>query len=455
MKLVKILLLLFIASFVYAEDVTIDQAIDIAIQNSPKVKYYREQVSQAKDTVGLAYAYLNPTLTGDIDYIFQNAKKKNYDSVTASRTSETGVTLRMPIDIGGQTHTLIQGAKSMYSSSELGLNNGLFDVIKEVKQDYLMCLLYRENINTAKSALALSEDYLDKVKKEVEAGTKAKFDITRQEYDLAERKTRLITAQNNYDEMINTFNLSLGLENNFVTPISLENVNIASINDLQIDFLQIAFENRTDLKKALQDLETAKLALVNQKKSNNPTLDVHARYAYMIENQLNYDSRNNWEAGADLTVPFFDGGIQSANVKIYQSKVDEQQNVVNDTKQNIINGVMNSKLSATSSLSKVDQCLSGVVLAKEAYDIAKLRYEQNLGTYLDVSTALDSLVQAQDALSTSKYTYAISMVTLEREIGATEKIDEYTNAIIIDVVNKKKAEKKATKETAKGDTNEK
>lgn len=460
MKLtLKILVLLVIASFLYAEDVNIDQSIEIAIKNSPTVKTYTEQVAQAKHTIGLANAYLNPTINGDANYKFMNKTEIEGVPYGADRTSTVGVDVSMPIDIGGQLHVYQKGAKSMYNSSEFALNNAIIEVIENVKTNYLMCLLYRENINTAKSALALSEDYLKKVKAEVEAGTKAKFDITRQEYEVESRKTKLIQAQNDYDESINTFNLSLGLDKDFVTPISLDDLNLANIKDIQLDLIKIAYENRSDLRGAMQDLETAKISLLSQKKTNNPSLSINAGYDYLLENRMGYDNRNTWSAGANFSVPIFDGGIQAANTKIYESKVKAQETVVESKKDTIVNGVLNAKLSALSNLSKIDSCNSGVNLAKESYDIAKLRYEQNLGTYLDVSSALDGLVSAQDALASSKYNYAISLVQLEREMGVTDKVDDYTNAIILDVT-KKKDTKKETKqevkeETTKGDNNEK
>ena len=435
MKLgLKVLLLIMVASVIYAnEPVNLDQAIDIALKNSPTIKVYREQVMQAGHTINLANAYYNPNLSGNVGYTRRGPKVETGGIVTSpSELSDAGVTVTMPIDIGGTMALLVKGSKVQYKSGEYALATSVFDLIKNVKTNYLYCLLYKENLDTAQSALNLSKDYLTKVKQEVEVGTKAHFDITRQEYDVATRENALVSAKGNYDQMINNFNYVLGKNDNFVTPIELVNLNVTNVENIDADLVNIAYDNRPELKKANEDLEVLKLSVLKEKKTNNPSLNLVGNYDYLLVNQTESD-RDSWSATANLSIPIFDGGIQKQNTKIAESKVDAQNSQIEATKQGITTGVLNAKIAVLTSKEQIDTCESAVKLAKESYEIAKIRYEQNLGTHLDVSDALDSLVSAQNSLSAAKFSYAVNMCALEREIATTSNAYEYTDTIVNEI----------------------
>ena len=444
MKLgLKILVLLALISSVYAlEPVNMDQSIDIALENAPSVKIYTESLTQAKKTISLANSYYNPTVKGAVAYTERGPKVETEGIVTSpSRLSDAQVTVTFPIDIGDTMGTYVKGSKSLYKSSEIGLTTTILDLIKNVKTSYLQCLLYEENVATAKSAEKLSEDYLTKINQEVEAGVKAKFDITRQEYDLSTRKNAVINAEGVYSQTVNTFNYILGKESDFVYPTQVSDLNVANVN-MDDDLLQIAFENRPELKKAYQDLETANLSVLAEKKVNNPSLALVGNVDKLLVNQT--ESKNtSWSATANLSIPIFDGGIQKYNAEIAQSKADAQKEQIEAIKQSIITGVLNAKLACETAKAQILTCESAVKLAQEAYEISQVRYEENLGTYLDVSDSLDQLVAAQNALSVAKYSYAISLVALEREIATTLKVNDYANSIIEDVNKKPVKIKKA------------
>lgn len=442
MKLrLKILLFLFLAavSCVYGqEQVNLDQAIEIAIKNSPTIKVYKEQVMQAKGNIRLADAALNPTISGSVDYTRKGPKIEQSGVVLSpDQTSNGGVTVAMPIDIGGVYSLAQKGAKYLYNSSEYDLLTGVYELVYNVKIAYLNVLLCKENIETAQSGLNLSKEYLAKVKNEVEAGTKAKFDITRQEYDLATRQNMLTDAECEYNIAINNFNNVLGKEKDFVVPADVENVDFANVSDLNADLISVAYGNRTELMKALKDKEVAKLYLVYAKKAKNPALNIAGNYTHLFINQTE-TKRDQWSAGANLSIPIFDGGNQDANVKINESKVSASEKNVDLVRQGIVTGVNNAKLSVNTASSQIITCESGLKLAQEAYDISKLRYESNLGTYLDVLESLNSLISAKNSLTNAKYSHAMNLCALERQIATTEKVYEYANSLFEDVNAKEK-----------------
>jgi len=435
----KLVFLLLMVSPIFAavgdSSINMDEAIKTALENAPVIKIYKEQVLSSKYNVNLSKTSYNPTIDTSVNYGMlgpsSSIKIDGKDfSLSPSKQSTAAVGVTIPIDIGGQIKKSVDINKSAYNSTKFSLEVALSDLIKNVKTSYLQCLLYEENIVTAKSALALSEEYLAKVKNEVEVGTKPKFDITRQEYDVATRKNTLVAAEGNYKQVINNFNYVLGLENSYVTPTAVNpETAIDSVNAKNNDLLGLAFNNRGEIKKLEQDIETAKYNVDYQKMANNPKLGVSANFNQYILTE-GKTSSYAWNTTATVSFPLWDGGVSKEKINVAKSQYNLADLELKNTKQGIVNDVLNSQLAVNTSLEQINTAKSALKLAEESLDIAKLRYEQSLGTYLDVSSALDQLVAAKNALTNAKYSYAINMCILERAVSTQPKIEEYTNIIL-------------------------
>ncbi|MBC7902344.1 MAG: TolC family protein, partial [Gemmatimonadaceae bacterium] len=107
--------------------------------------------------------------------------------------------------------------------------------------------------------------------------------------------------------------------------------------------------------------------------------------------------------GVKLSVPIFDGFAKDARVK--KAKLELQQTLydIENTTQTIDNEVEQARVTIRSSLLTMDLQKRNAALAERVYNTEKIKYEQGLGSNLEV-------INAQAALKTAQINYYASLI---------------------------------------------
>lgn len=428
----------------YAQDISVsdtdkvvmlDEALIISVQNSPLL------MSGLMDTVLVKYklnearkAY-NPTIMGTAAYNKTGPKKTSeVDGKTVQTVADeqgylnAGITWNL--DVNGQIKRAVLMQSESYNASKYSFATSLSDLINNVKAAFFSCLMKKDNLKTAQSALAISEENLKNVSLEVEVGNKPKFDMTRQEYDVTVRKNAVVTAENNFATALNNFNLLLGLDKRVYIPAdtSPDSVNISGVDMNNEKMIDIALTNRTELKQLEKAMSASKTNIDYAKGLNYPSVQLTGAYKQnLVQRDLNGD--DSWNAMLGVSIPIWQGGVVDEKVNQAKTSYEQMGYNYNSQKQNIITSVLNSELNLKSSGELITVAMKSIELAKENLKIANLRYEQEVGTYLDVSTALDQLVQAENDYTNARYSYAINVYNLERQIGKQPELPKFMELI--------------------------
>jgi outer membrane protein len=72
-----------------------------------------------------------------------------------------------------------------------------------------------------------------------------------------------------------------------------------------------------------------------------------------------------------------------------------------------------------------ETALAGLALARESLRLAGLRYDEQAGILLDVTTAQAELTRAEGAVVTARYQYLTAVAALQRALG-TDDLDAST-----------------------------
>ena len=407
-------------------------ALITAIENSPILMSSKIDTETAKHKLSEAKTAYNPVIGASVNLI-QSGPKSVYEvegeEVQLSPTSQGIVTgnLAWIVDVNGQIKRSVKIQSDVYDASKYAFEASLADLIFNVQSSYFSCLLAKENLNTAESAMKTSVDNLKNIIAEVEEGTKPGFDQTRQEYDVTIRQNAVVNALSNYKQSINNFNFTLGyIDKSLVVPegTSVDNIKFDVSNDL----IDKAFTNRSELKQLSKLSEASKIAVSYAQGANYPSLQLTGSYSKnFISTEIT--GTHNWQAMANINIPIWSGGVVDKKIKQAKSEHEKSLYSIELQKQVIMTSVKNAVLDLLSLKELILTTQKGVELAKENYDIAYTRYEQQLGTYLDVSTALDQLVKAENDYISARYSYAISVFYLERQAGTQADMDAFMNLI--------------------------
>ncbi|WP_417068686.1 efflux transporter outer membrane subunit [Niveibacterium terrae] len=128
--------------------------------------------------------------------------------------------------------------------------------------------------------------------------------------------------------------------------------------------------------------------------------------------------------GPAISLPIFNGGRLKAQVKGRRADYDEAVANYEATVTEALHEVADSAVSWRALAGQLDRCQAAVAAAREAWQIARNRYDGGLSNYLDVLTAEDALLASQRQLSDLQSRAFSIDVAMARALGGGFRSDK-------------------------------
>ena len=167
------------------------------------------------------------------------------------------------------------------------------------------------------------------------------------------------------------------------------------------------------------------LDLKRYKMSYAPSLVGYGLVAEQFQkNQLDFN-KNNWFPfayfGATLSVPIFDG-LQK-NWRVQQAKINllKTQNSFTQLKQSIDFEVQSATVNYKNALVSLQTQKKNIALAQNVYDVTKKKYEQGIGSSLDMNTTENDLHTSETNYFNSLYDLIIAKIDYQKATGTLIK----------------------------------
>lgn len=158
------------------------------------------------------------------------------------------------------------------------------------------------------------------------------------------------------------------------------------------------------------------------KKEYIPTASLTANYAQnQYTNKFDLGQKNTWfpasYLGLSINIPIFDGFYKDANVKQAKLRLRQTMNNVDSLKNRIDNDVKTAQLRFAASLSTLDFQKKNMDLSEKVYQQTRKKYDQGLGSNLEITTALSDQKTAQANYFNALYNAVIARVDYLTAIG--------------------------------------
>lgn len=213
----KLLLLLALVGFVFAEEKDLSFFINKALENNLELKAERNKVKSYEYEYKSARGMLFPTLKisetytktdvpgyvlfGKLNqeritqYDFIPDKLNNPDSLS---NFETNLSLQIPIWMGGKLQAYKNMAKYRWEAESFNYQRKEEEVILKVYEAYANAVLAKEYVRVAQQAVREAEEHLKLAKKAYEVGTALFADVLRAKVHHAKALENLERAKNDY-----------------------------------------------------------------------------------------------------------------------------------------------------------------------------------------------------------------------------------------------------------------
>jgi outer membrane protein len=257
-------------------------------------------------------------------------------------------------------------------------------------------------------------------------GFAEKIDVDRLEVSY----NNLVTEKEKTLRLVEISELALKFQMGYELRASIELTdNLTKIEngeDLQnVNSDKIDPSNRPEYMVLESQQKLNELDLKRYRMSYAPTLVGYGLLAEQFQkSQLDFN-KNNWFPfgyfGATLNVPIFDG-LQK-NWRVQQAKVNllKTQNTFTQLKQSIDFEIQSATANYKNALTSLQTQKKNIALAQNVYAVTKKKYEQGIGSSLDMNTTENDLRTSETNYFNSLYDLVIAKIDYQKATGTLIK----------------------------------
>ena len=434
--------------------------IELALQNSPKIKKARYNYGLSKGNLGIAKSGYFPTLGVGTGYNVSESRTNRNN--TSSNIYSAEASINQLIWNFGKTNANIK----MYNFDRIAtlydFEDIVLDTIFTVKINYYGVLAAKATVDVNRANVQINERNYQRTKAYFDEGIKSKIDLVNAEVYLSDSKVTLVNSEKLYQNALVKLNNSMyiafapeyeientetfNFSNNYA-PVNLEKIDekkdlsnlpkevgnafltskVEKINVLENykfepfpytfeQAVNLAYKNRPDLKSFDATLNAVKEALKYTKREYLPEISASAGYGYRDK----YNA-NSFNVGVNLSSSV---NIKGQKHKIDNAKIQVQmaENEIELAKQDIYFEVQDLYINMVQLEKQIPLLAVKVKQTLENFELADGRYAVGLGDYIELQDAKVNYNNAQVNYVQTVYNYNVARANLEKAIALPQSV---------------------------------
>ena len=356
------------------------------------------------------------------------------------------INLANKIDLTGQVRTAVNQAKLQSEADEYQVKQIRNERILRTRSIYYNLLRARHQVQVAEASL---RDALLQQTTAVNlnaGGVGQKIDVLR-------ANTQVATAQQNRFQALNAEGIAQANFNDLVgqplnTPVFLEDIPgavvgntvvpspavgapaetqplfqapVAEVNAIDVNSsLATAIATRPEILAAETLVRANSLGIKLAHAALEPSLQLSAAGNYFPTTSFQMPRQRTAEITASIVLPLYDGGATRARVAQAKLREENAQTSLESRKADVALDVRQSYLNLLTAANQITAANSALEQAIAARQLAQIRYEGQVGLYLEVTDAEAALVAAQNSQVNAVYNYLIARAQFYNALGTPE-----------------------------------
>jgi cobalt-zinc-cadmium efflux system outer membrane protein len=388
--------------------ITLDDAIKLALAHNPTLKASRSQIPQSKAEEITANLRPNPVLSWDSQFIpIFNPGQISADYFNNQAQFDLGVGYLL--ERGKKRQHRLQAAKDQTAVTEAQVNDAERVLIFNVAQQYISVLLAESNLAFANDALKSYQQTVNISEQRYKSGDISEDDFLKIKIQLLQfqtdvsaavlaRNQALATLRQNigYDAVARDFDVDGQLE---YQPMTL------SLDDLKAS----ALRSRPDVVAAQKGIALAQSQYGLQKANGKRDLSTSFNYSHVA-------GLNTGAFFFNMQIPIFDRN--QGEIKRSQYAIVQSQDSSRAAEETALTDVTNAYEAVRNADDVVKLYTSGYLdQAKESRDISEYAYRSGAASLLDLLDAERSYRGTELAYRQSLATYMIAVEQLRQAVG--------------------------------------
>lgn len=400
--------------------ITLDQAQEVALRNHPRIASATATAEASRSVVKEVRAAYFPTLSGNVTGV--GAEHGSAVSAGALTTSSlfsrgsTGFQASQLVTDFGRTSSLAASAKLRSASQDQDVTYTRAQVAIEVRDAYFAELAAESVLQVAQATLDLRRLTLRQVSALAQSALRSTVDVSFAQVNVSQAELDLFRAQSAAKASHARLSGAMGIQGDESFRIADEPLP-AALNPNVDDLVAQALRERPDLAALRLNEEALNRFAEAEKRLRNPsvTAGVTAGVAPIRDDRL---EETYGAAGVNINIPVLNGGLFRARHEEALQHATAATKDVDALSVQIARDVRIAWLAANDAFQRIGVTARLVAEAAESLRLAQARYDNALGSIVELNQAQLNQTTAQITAASAKYEYLSRRAELDYEIGA-------------------------------------
>lgn len=435
-----------VTAFGQNRQITLDEAIEIALENNYQLKQAENNLQLAEKTLTSEYMDFLPSVNASMSgsrttgqqFIFDRFNEGLDPFVDITSQSISGrFSASVPLFEGFNNINTLRASQEEKLSREESLQRARENVIFNTASRYLQVLLDMQLLEIAEENLVTSQRQLEQVEAQVEVGSRPNVDLFNQEAQVASDELTVTQRENSLNMskllLIRQLQIDPTQEYEFVIPDLPEQI-AADLSSYELrELLDSAMNNRSDIRSEIADIESLRYRLKIAKGSLFPTLSASASLSSRYSDQYSlagqdvsfsdqfFDQQVNRSFGLSFSLPIFNNWNRMLNIQSSQVQLKNAELSLENSQLQVIQEVTQAYNDYQSYMQEYESSEKSLIANERAFESQQERYNVGASTLIELSQAQANFVTAQSNFTQAKYNLIFQEKLLDYFIGRLDK----------------------------------
>jgi len=429
-------LIIFITiSFCYAQNYSLEQAVEVALQNKEALKASALELNASKQDIRSSYSGILPSVrisgsTTESTFPeqaigFNQSSGEILNNVSSITSASSSFSITQNIYDGGIWWNNIRLAKNNFRITEQFDRQIKTNIIRNVHFAYFNYLKAIQLLDVSRSNLMSSQQQLTLVQQQYDLGSAKKTDLLKAEVRFGQARIDVITNDASVKSAYRNLKNAMGLINSD-QDFTIEEVEkpLELIPEFETGF-ELVQKFNPSVKAKQYQIMSAKLNTKLARGSRLPVISLSASSSGADENlsdaiSNNYGDNQRINASLSISIPIYTGNSISSRIQKAKIGVDKQES-------EYLTQLEDLSVQLEDYLDQLNNYIEVIPInetvlesAEEDLKLSQVRYSQGSTTILEVLNAQVSVVQARSSLVRSKYDAFIQQANLKALLGTLD-----------------------------------
>jgi multidrug efflux system outer membrane protein len=394
------------------------------LTNNWDVKIAAARVLQAEAVARITRSQFFPTINAGGDLVTSRSSQKGPLPIPAgvNPQREYGeVFLAMPayeIDLWGRIRRANEAARAQLLATVEAQRTVRQTLVAEVATAYLDLLEFDLELDIAQRTYSIRTNSLELTVSRAQGGVASMADVYQSRILVFGAEASIADILRRIEQQENLLSILLGRN-----PTEIQRGAALTTQTVRADvpagLPSSLLERRPDLRAAEQQLVAANADIGQAKAAFYPqvTLTGLAGFQSVALSDLFTSAAKMWQFGPAVTFPLFTGGRLRGNLKLTQARFQESLAFYQQTVQNAFREVSDSLIAYQRTREFRARQEERTQANRDATELANVRYEGGVTSYLEVLYNEQELFSAELALAQARRNELLSVIQLYRALG--------------------------------------